>query len=786
MSNCIVTINVNGKDLKVNLKNSSPSIFIDEDLINALSTDQINTIVDGIRIQSINTGLKSVKLKDLQKDGIQANCSLQYLRDNPKYWRIQFPEGNANILLIKNLVLGGKPISGRIINSNGEEIFITNGTEDDIEKLSNFLKIRNSIRNYGLNLSDESPYYTDLNELKELKKLSSIEDVLLDYLDNKKKYLGIGLKSGQSALVVLESVTRGIKNWNIPNIFDDQFITNVNWSIYTFDNKSSFIHYDSFYKLLKQYHKSLLDALGITSLDKFKAYGKNKEFKDAFIAYDKDSESLISEAKNGIEAIINYTFSTEPEFNYSFVKVSKKGIFLKSEYTPISQKYSIAYNTIQEMKRSSYRGYFIYERTLANKHKQVFISRGTLNENGNNKPFKSVKDAQTSIDTMLSKQFLRKNSLIEFKYRDSVKDDKGETIYDDSLPRESVKSTVYFKQGSIVESIDIPINSKTNIRGEEQALFQKSTIKDFQALVNTWNISNKAKKKILELDTPEKVVTFIYKMNELLGTEERTNSKVMSSIVDTIEAAGHNYYYIEHTQNADNSYIYSIIPTTLDSMSTADAPPNLPVITWMSAIAEALKTQFNVEVNLLTSEQIKEQNLADPNTDKAFIRDGQVYVNTTIASTTDLLHEYVHLILGVLKSNPELRANYERLLNAVALTEKGKKELNRLRERYSDHSEMDLREEVFAKLFSKYIRGDISINTPKIFDEVKEATKTIFNTNINDIKDFYNQSIFSGFRKDISRLLANKDIDFGITGESRKVSNWVSKQIKDGNITEQC
>jgi hypothetical protein len=39
MSNCIVTINVNGKDLKVNLKNSSPSIFIDEDLINALSTD---------------------------------------------------------------------------------------------------------------------------------------------------------------------------------------------------------------------------------------------------------------------------------------------------------------------------------------------------------------------------------------------------------------------------------------------------------------------------------------------------------------------------------------------------------------------------------------------------------------------------------------------------------------------------------------------------------------------------------------------------------------------------
>ena len=63
-------------------------------------------------------------------------------------------------------------------------------------------------------------------------------------------------------------------------------------------------------------------------------------------------------------------------------------------------------------------------------------------------------------------------------------------------------------------------------------------------------------------------------------------------------------------------------------------------------------------VNLLTASQIAEKFPAtgkihiDPNIAKAFIYDGEIYVNTTIASGDDLLHEYTHIILGVLKSNP--------------------------------------------------------------------------------------------------------------------------------------
>ena len=93
----------------------------------------------------------------------------------------------------------------------------------------------------------------------------------------------------------------------------------------------------------------------------------------------------------------------------------------------------------------------------------------------------------------------------------------------------------------------------------------------------------------------------------------------------------------------------------------------------MDAISRVLQKQFGVTIHLETSSSIKEnfKNIADPNVDKAFIYNGEVYVNTTIASTKDLLHEHVHLILGILKSNSELRRNYESLLRLVVSTTDG-------------------------------------------------------------------------------------------------------------------
>lgn len=83
-------------------------------------------------------------------------------------------------------------------------------------------------------------------------------------------------------------------------------------------------------------------------------------------------------------------------------------------------------------------------------------------------------------------------------------------------------------------------------------------------------------------------------------------------------------------------------------------------------------------------------------------------MNTTIAQSSDLLHEYTHLILGILKSDPNLRRNYEQLLDIVSKTNEGKEMIKKLRSRYDTASEMDLMEEAFAKLFSNHIMGKMN------------------------------------------------------------------------------
>lgn len=815
MSKCIITVKVNGEELKLNLNDSSPSVLIDEGFIQALREDPeaLNKIVEGIRAQSINSGLRSVKLKDLQQEGIQANCSLQYLRESPEFSDIQFPEGNANILLVNKLSIGGKPIYGRTIDSNGEEVFIVKGTKEDVQKLANFLKIRNTIRDYGLNISKESPHYQELNEILQESKqknpdVNSIEDMLVDYVSNKKAYSGIFLKSGKSAIQVAESFLRNLRNYDIPNDFEDPFVTDLNFRKFYKGDGEIFISNQDLYKMLKQYHKPLSDSLGISSQKVFNEFGSKKvdEVVNSILEYInsqegnvEDAKQILDGAKNGYDAILRLVLSSEPDFTYQYDYSSKKGITLKQQFTPISEKYGIAYDTIQSMATEPYRGYTIYTESLPNKKKRYYLSRGTMVEQSLSNSYTSKKTAQAAVDKALAKQHLRKNSLIEFKFRDRSVNEDGSSNWDNSLPSEFVRSSTNFLPGQIIESLNIPVDKNTNIRGDEQFLLGKNayTLQSFNKLIQSWNIDDNSKAQIVsEMNTPEKAVTYIYKVNELIGMEDRTNAKELVNIADNIAGSDSNYYYVEDRKSlGSNGWEYKVIPTDKDQIQEYKKNQTAPITMWMSAISTALQNQFGVPINLITSEEVSKElkGIADPNIDKAFIYNGEVYVNTSIASTNDLLHEHVHLVLGMLKSNPELRGNYERLLNLVLSTDEGRFTLNKLKDRYSGLSQMDLAEEVFAKLFSNYVRKHTSLQTDQVFsaseDQLKKLTKSVFNTNISDIKEFYGKSvtsIFGKFNKEIAQMLQSPDIDFGSTKNSRKISAWISKQVADGNIIEKC
>ena len=799
---CKITFTVNGKNKELSLETDSASPLTDQDIIKVLKDDPeyCKQLSEQLRQASIQAAkIKSLSISDLKtKEGLIGNCDLEFLKNQPDFAAISFPPVNANILLLDNINVKKKNVYGRKINSQGQELFIIKNDVEDVKKLATFLNIRNQINEIGLTINEDSKWFKPLNEILKLREgIYNIPDLILDFIYNQSEYRKLYIiddEKQKSAIGILNKVLQTIKDWTMPTAFEDSIVNEINLQKSLLGDGEAFLNYNNLYNILRTYNKELLDTLKITSIKSMTEFLSQPVSQISFPRNLQVAET----DKIGYDVLFGNLFLTEPEFTYKFDRATNKGVILKQTFTTLESKYGFGYDTISTMDiiNPNYKGYKIY-RYIQDGKSRFYVSRGYITEQNASKEFKSEEEAIAWIENSIKFQSLRKNALLEFKYRDSTIDNDGNIIYDNSLNTETITSRTPFIQGQVIEVLNIPINQNTSIIGSELLLINnsKSTIRDFINTINTWNIPQEVKTEIIEkIDTPEKAITFIYKVNELLK-EDRTNAEQIQGIVKMINEADLNYYFIERKSfvSPTKGWSYRLIPTSAETLEEYKQNKGKPVITWVQAISETLSKQFGVKINLLTASEIKEKlsKVADPNTSKAFIYNGEVYINTTIAKTTDLLHEYVHLILGSLKSNPELRQNYEQLMLALISTTEGKELFEDLQNTYSELSQMDLMEEVFAKMFSGYIRNNITINTSQLFQEneetLKDITKTIFNTKIPDIKKFYGENyitIFARFNKDIAKTLSEGNLDFGQS--SRIYSNYISNQIKKGNIIEDC
>lgn len=541
---------------------------------------------------------------------------------------------------------------------------------------------------------------------------------------------------------------------------------------------------DSLYGAVKAYYSDILDTLEITSKSKFHEFFSKpsseteEKLKEVF-------ENVVE--GQGYATLLSTLFSAEPEFSMYFSSSSNKGVTLKSEPRSIQAKYGIEYETIQsfDIVNPDYKGYKIYA-FFDNGERKFIPSRGYLTEDTVAKTYSSEEEVRSYIDSAVEKHDVKKHSFIDFKFRGSTVVD-GRTIYEDELSSFTLYSQQALTQGSIIESLDIPLVKSTRIFNGEDILFteDRQNYSSFKRIVEGWNISDGLKANILSsVNNAEKIAAFVYKVNELLS-EKRDNEQIIGEVVSMIEQAPKRAYFIESKTwvPGRKQFIYRVIPTNPIQIEEYKKSKRAPIISLMSAIKSVLSENFKVTVNMQTSEEITTNFPdVDANTAKAFIRDGQIYINTTIARSTDLLHEYTHLILGVLKSDPKLRGNYEQLMDIVARTKEGKDMIRRLRSRYDTASETDLMEEAFAKLFSNHIMGKMNPQLDQIFQGqerfLRDATKIVFNNEIADLKSFYGktlETVFTRFSSDVSALLSQQGLDFGSTKTSRLYSNWISK-----------
>lgn len=161
----------------------------------------------------------------------------------------------------------------------------------------------------------------------------------------------------------------------------------------------------------------------------------------------------------------------------------------------------------------------------------------------------------------------------------------------------------------------------------------------------------------------------------------------------------------------------------------------------------------------------------------AFIFNGDIYINTDLASIDAKVHELLHILLGSMRfKQPDL---YFSLVNSMANIPG----IEDYAIRYPNRSQTDLLEEIFVEQFGKYLTGmenkignlpsdvlyQINYNINRILDTILMGDnsvssiddKTLYNSSLKEVAKMVNSSTMSnkahGFLEDalIHRIMAN-------------------------------
>ncbi len=345
-------------------------------------------------------------------------------------------------------------------------------------------------------------------------------------------------------------------------------------------------------------------------------------------------------------------------------------------------------------------------------------------------------------------------------------------------------------------------------------------------ILNSKSISNEIKNKLVvtsglipEINTIEKAGVFLALLNNKYQNRERT-PEMINDILEQLREANKNplYLYVEDSnvikikrknkvtgevlKDKSGNILYREIKQLKlvkipdpEAVVEADIQKNgfqYPVIAFWENTAQTLNNVFGTKINILTQSEIQDQFGEKYSGEKAFIIGDNVYINSTIGSTEDLFHEYIHIIMGYLKvNNPEV---YSTLLQQVwkYTNNQDKQEINK---NYKEDSYISKLEENFAKRFSEYIYNKGKTKLDEIFSssELEEAFDTIFDKsefNLKELGKHELSEIFSRFSSEISMALRKDDKMFSTFASSEafrlnnKKTNLLQKWIKEGKIKE--
>jgi hypothetical protein len=171
------------------------------------------------------------------------------------------------------------------------------------------------------------------------------------------------------------------------------------------------------------------------------------------------------------------------------------------------------------------------------------------------------------------------------------------------------------------------------------------------------------------LDSPEKAVAFIYLTHRLLKKGEdyvqilQEKETEVQEIITQINESSTVSYLVEKEEiynNKPNQYYLKLLPNNGTDISLDGKLGDLTIQDFINQnFTEAInyfKKTFGIKINAITRSDLEQMSVNNNlelenklDVVKAFVYNGEIYINTSNANAQDLFHELSHIFLGVLK-----------------------------------------------------------------------------------------------------------------------------------------
>ena len=775
---CTITLNIGSNKITLDgIEEDSIQSFYDySNLIQEINKQgKIEEFINAIRAQGINNTSIYVN-----KDMEGLTDSKQFFLPNMTYreFRNKFPTApeleNINVLYVDEIKTNGtdtplvystKDVQGNdlyIVQRGGEKQFINYlnklKTIQDNDIPSNFINFIQELEQ-----SDEdwlrkfSSYSFTKSSSKKARgeyegSIKTAREVLAKYLQNPESFYEY-LLSGKNAnfkqnverIRKIKEALNSLNDYDPPREYGTPFA-------------NALMMHTSYKKFNEITYRAV-------TLQQLKTLTKqaSPELYEKYFSKDNPDPSAIQIKVNSV--LRQLFWNTDGQENLSTKGIQIEAIYNGNIYFNIQPStfetkygYTIASKEAYPHQEQEYKGYNIYSAVI-NGTTKFMVARGVFTDQNVGKTYDSLQQARDFIDKSFKEDILKKGLLLDLY----MPNEHGVQF---SLSTHN--STIL--PGQVIRAINVQINSKAFTK-EIQNYNAEQGLKFIQKHNDTVDTT--------QLDSLEKILLTAAKVQEGI---DKGIQEDLTEFVDNLN--NYNYYYVNNVDQSQGLQYTIQLQQISNVRSTTSSP-----IGWVSMpqrltyFANKIESRFGIPTQVLNKQAISEKYGAKfPNKDiskeKAFIIDNTIVINLELATKQDVAHEYMHVFMGIVKSQPDLQEDYFDLLqDLVENTEQGQQQLQEYQNvsEYSDLARIDLYEEVAANIMGEYLTS-LNPNTyPKIFRDFRKFIQN--NTFNQDLKE----NIL-----DFTDFAVNSSYKINTNSTERQITNFLKTALQNNIIQEIC